>query len=37
MCACAGFGHGAWIPVIDRIDAAAEETSDRVKGWFRRK
>jgi hypothetical protein len=24
-------------PVIDRIDAAAEETSDRVKGWFRRK
>ena len=24
-------------PVIDRIDAAAEETSGRVKGWFRRK
>ena len=24
-------------PVIDRIDSAAEETSGRVKGWFRRK
>ena len=24
-------------PVIDRIDAAAEETSGRVRGWFRRK